>query len=73
MFQSLGGGPQRFFFQGLVALHEFALGIDQGSFLAHRNERRTRPRGSSDKTGRPLRSRTEPTDQKIPIRHAPKR
>jgi hypothetical protein len=54
MFQTLGGGPRRFFFRGLVALHELAVTIDPGRVLAHANERRTRPLGSSflEKTGR---------------------
>jgi hypothetical protein len=41
MFQSLGGGPPRFFFQGLVALHELALGSNPGSVLARWNQRRS--------------------------------
>jgi hypothetical protein len=72
MFQTLGGGPRRFFFRGLVALHELAVTIDPGRVLAHANERRTRPLGSSflEKQGG-IGSRAEPMDQKIPIRRAP--
>jgi hypothetical protein len=73
MFQTLGGGPPTILIpRPGRSLHELAVSIDPGSVLAHSNERRTRPLGSSFlvKRGRLTSSRAEPIDQKISIRRA---